>query len=45
MKKDHGLVEIKGGRKEMILHKEYKEGNDNVINKKIKEKIIKEGRV
>jgi hypothetical protein len=42
MKKDHGLVERKGGRKEIILHKEDKEGND--IKKKIKEKIMKEGR-
>jgi hypothetical protein len=42
MKKDHGLVEIKGGGEEMILHKEDKEGN--VIKKKIKEKIMKERR-
>jgi hypothetical protein len=33
-------VEIKGGGEEMILHKEYKEGNG--IKKKIKEKIMKE---
>jgi hypothetical protein len=44
IKKDNGLVEIKGRGKDMIFHKYDKELNDDGINKKIKEKIIKEGR-